>query len=478
MISLNRKLPDVRDAWCKKEKYSQNLPAASIIICFHNEAWSTLIRTVHSVLNRSPRELIKEIILFDDYSTMKHLKSNLEDYIRKLPKVILVRSARREGLIRARMKAIEYSTGSVLVFLDSHCECIKGWLEPLLDRIAKDPKTVVSPAVDLINDNTFQYTPQRANDLRIGGFNWNLKFIWMLMPYKTQLKRLNPAAPIKTPTISGGLFAIDKEFFEKIGLYDEELDTWGGENLELSFKTWMCGGNLEIVPCSHVGHVFRKKIPYDKEDASLNRNLLRVAEVWMDDYKKYFLERIGNPRIYLKDVSDRKKLRDDLNCKSFQWYLNNVYPQLEIPDKYVASGIIYNIGQRLCLDMSIFDGDIKFLVQALPCHYGGGNQYWIYTKQGHIKRDEYCLEYTGKVLQIFLCDGSFDHQRWLYNNMTRHIKHVKTKKCLQISKYANQNSDFDFTITVDQCASPSLPLQQWAMQRFISERLDPILYTH
>lgn len=110
-----------------------------MIIVYHNEAYSTLLRTVTSVILRSPRQLIKEIILVDDFSTRKFLKKELEDALVKLPvPVKLIRSEDRVGLIRARLMGAAEATGDVLTFLDSHCECTKGWLEPLLARIKEN----------------------------------------------------------------------------------------------------------------------------------------------------------------------------------------------------------------------------------------------------------------------------------------------------------------------------------------------------
>ena len=72
-----------------------------------------------------------------------------------------MRAKERTGLIRARLLGAAHSTGEVLTYLDSHCECSPGWLEPLLDRIARNSSTVVCPSIDVISDSTLEFMRSR-----------------------------------------------------------------------------------------------------------------------------------------------------------------------------------------------------------------------------------------------------------------------------------------------------------------------------
>jgi polypeptide N-acetylgalactosaminyltransferase len=466
IISLNRSLPDVRDPACKPLKYPDvdKLPPTSVIICFHNEAWSVLLRTVHSVLNRSPRQLIKEIILVDDFSNKAYLGQQLDDYVKQLGVVKVVRAKKREGLIRARLLGAQEATAPVLTFLDSHCECAEGWLEPLLARIHEDPHAVVCPVIDVISDKTFEYHYKGdANAVSVGGFDWNLQFNWHSIPERERKRRKHPTDPLRSPTMAGGLFSIDKAFFERLGTYDSGFDIWGGENLELSFKTWMCGGTLEIVPCSHVGHVFRSRSPYKWRTGVnvLRRNSVRLAEVWMDDYKRYYYDRIGHELGDYGDVSDRIELRRRLKCKPFSYFVKEIYPELFIPGEAVAYGEIRNEAEghiSMCLDSSARKSDFHKPLGLYPCHGSGGNQYWLLSRDGEIRRDEACVDYAGKDVVLFPCHGSGGNQLWLYDNVTQLIRHGTSGRCMELQRDR-------IRLKMSDC-DPNNDAQRWRFQNY------------
>ncbi|XP_017752238.1 PREDICTED: putative polypeptide N-acetylgalactosaminyltransferase 9 isoform X2 [Eufriesea mexicana] len=466
LISVHRTLPDPRDPWCKEPgRYLKDLPPTAVIICFHNEAWSVLLRTVHSVLDRSPEHLIQEIILVDDYSDMPHLQRQLEDYMMNYPKVQIIRAQKREGLIRARLLGAAAAKAPVLTYLDSHCECTEGWLEPLLDRIARDPKTVVCPVIDVIDDTTLEYHWRDSGGVNVGGFDWNLQFNWHAVPEREKKRHKNSAEPVWSPTMAGGLFSIDRAFFERLGTYDSGFDIWGGENLELSFKTWMCGGTLEIVPCSHVGHIFRKRSPYKWRSGVnvLKRNSIRLSEVWLDEYAKYYYQRIGHDKGKYGDVSERKALRKKLGCKSFKWYLDNVYPELFIPGEAVASGEIRHLVSSICIDSPGKPEDLHQPVGLYPCHRQGGNQYWMLSKTGEIRRDESCLDYSGTDVILYPCHGSKGNQQWIYNPQTKQIRHGSSDKCLAITESKQR-------LIMEEC-SATAARQRWSFENYDPSKL-------
>ncbi|XP_037906931.1 polypeptide N-acetylgalactosaminyltransferase 5 isoform X2 [Hermetia illucens] len=434
MISLNRSLVDVRHEGCKTKQYAAKLPTTSIVIVFHNEAWTTLLRTVWSVINRSPRPLLKEIILVDDASEKDHLGRKLDDYVATLPvKTFVLRSEKRSGLIRARLLGAKHVTGEVITFLDAHCECTEGWLEPLLARIVQDRRTVVCPIIDVISDETFEYVT--ASDQTWGGFNWKLNFRWYRVPQREMERRNHDrTAPLRTPTMAGGLFSIDKQYFYEIGSYDEGMDIWGGENLEMSFRIWMCGGTLEINPCSRVGHVFRKSTPYTFPGGTteiVNHNNARLVEVWLDDWKEFYYSFYpGARKAQAGDVSERRALRERLKCKSFRWYLENIYPESLMPLDYFYLGEIRNSETQSCLDTMGRKYGEKIGVSY--CHGLGGNQVFAYTKRHQIMSDDLCLDASSShgPVNMVRCHNMGGNQEWVYDDEDKTIRHTNTGNCL------------------------------------------------
>ena len=422
---------DTRPAECRSIYYdASTFPLTSVIIIFHNEARSTLLRTIHSILERTPDSLLKEIILVDDASTFEWLKEPLGDYVPHLKKVKLVRLVEREGLIRARVRGASEAQGEVLVFLDAHTEVNQQWLEPLLQRIVENPHSLVIPAMDPIGYATFDY--MMTSEWYHGGFRWNLLFKYKKFPPQLRGRITDP---IPSPVMVGCAHAIRKDYFLQTGAYDTDMDIWGGENLEHSFRLWMCGGRVEVIPCSKVGHVFKPRLPYDfTGDARkiIQRNLIRTAEVWMDEYKDvFYATQTSVSHVDMDSLNQRKLLRKRLKCKTFRWYLDTVFPDMPVPPRNVTDfGDVTSKANSNCLQVDQLSDSLI----TTSCEEQQWDQTGFYIDdQGCFHNGRFIIaaqEDHGIILRSNCQSVSGDAPEWLYTDQ-KQIRNNKLNMCIQ-----------------------------------------------
>ncbi|XP_050567632.1 polypeptide N-acetylgalactosaminyltransferase 5 [Cygnus atratus] len=417
LIPVDRAVADTRPAGCSEQRVHDDLPTTTIIMCFVDEVWSTLLRSVHSVLSRSPPHLVEEIILVDDFSTKEYLKEKLDAYMSQFPKVKILHLKERHGLIRARLAGAQVAKGDVLTFLDSHVECNVGWLEPLLERVRLSRAKVACPVIEVISDKDMSY--MTVDNFQRGIFTWPMNFGWRQIPQEViEKNKIKETDIIRCPVMAGGLFSIDKKYFFELGTYDSGLDVWGGENMEISFKVWMCGGEIEIIPCSRVGHIFRNDNPYSfpkDRIRTVERNLARVAEVWLDEYKELFYGHAYHlvlRRLDVGDLTQQIALRKKLQCRSFRWYLENVYPDLEAP-LVKASGLLVNIATARCITVE------NTTLALQTCDVNNEDQKFNYTWLRLLRHRDLCVAPAGTTGALGLrpCAGWESSLAWQHSSL-------------------------------------------------------------
>ncbi|XP_044897255.1 polypeptide N-acetylgalactosaminyltransferase 9 isoform X2 [Felis catus] len=425
-ISLDRTIPDYRPKKCRQVTHTADLPQISVVFIFVNEALSVILRSVHSVVNRTPSRLLKEVILVDDNSDSAELKTSLDQYVnRRYPGLVkIVRNSRREGLIRARLQGWKAATAPVVGFFDAHVEFGTGWAEPALTRIQEDRRRIVLPAIDNIKYDTFE-VQQYASAAH--GYNWGLWCMYIIPP-QDWLDRGDEAAPIRTPAMIGCSFVVDREYFGDIGLLDPGMEVYGGENIELGMRVWQCGGSMEVLPCSRVAHIERSKKPYNNDiDYYAKRNALRAAEVWMDSFKSH------------------------------------VYMAWNIPmtvRNSKASGY--------CLDQGAEDDDHAILY---PCH-GMSSQLVRYSAEGLLQLgplgstaflpDSKCLVDDGRsrVPALKTCeDVARPAQRLWDFTQSGPIVSRDTGRCLEVEM--SKDANFGLRLVVQRCSGQKWTIRSW-----------------
>ncbi|XP_048732682.2 polypeptide N-acetylgalactosaminyltransferase 2-like [Ostrea edulis] len=446
-IPWNRSLPDQRPQSCRYVMKTRNLPSASIIIVLQNESPSVVLRMVMSILRCSPPSLLQEIILVDDSGSKTDLYWKALSVI---PKLYYYKQTDSKGSVEHLLWGADKADGDVLVLMSGVGEVIPGWLEPLLDRIHVKPAVIVSPVVDSINPETFGLESTETKQRAI--FDWSLSVKWQQLSSKSNL-----AESIVTPVIDGTVVAVDRKSFIKLGKIDPGLEESANVGLELSLKSWMCGGTVEIIPCSHVGIIKKRKTDsaQNSNSLSLTRELRRVAEVWLDGYKRYFYAKRPSARMTSHgSVAERRKLRSQLKCQSFKWFLDNVFPQLKplSYDDFVYGRIKQEPG--MCMDIAL--GHVPVMASLSPCSEEKNSQEWTWKKKGIIKNYGMCLtadikETHGYVLMQY-CNNASSQIWFRQDNL---IVHEASKQCIDSHKA-------EIGLVLSECED-FLNSQQWSL---------------
>nr|XP_046167373.1 polypeptide N-acetylgalactosaminyltransferase 18-like isoform X2 [Oncorhynchus gorbuscha] len=442
-LSLARPIPDLRPDGCRNMSYPTNLP--------------------------------QEIILVDDNSNNAELKENLQNFVKETnsqrPDFIkVVRHDKQEGLIRSRVSGWRAASAPVVALFDAHVEFNIGWAEPILLRIKEDRTRIVSPSFDNIKYDTFEI---EEYPLSAQGFDWEL-WCRYLNPPKVWWTQYNHTAPIRSPALIG-CFVVDRKYFEEIGLLDEGMEVYGGENVELGIRVWQCGGSVEVLPCSRIAHIERAHKPYTQDlTAHVRRNALRVAEVWMDEYKNHVYMAWNIPPqdsgIDIGDLTERKALRNRLQCKSFRWFLANIYSEMRTYSDTIAYGVVKNMLRNdLCLDQGPDSDNIPILYL---CHgMTPQNVYYTNSHQLHLgvlsptidDDDNKCLVDVNNRPRLLECSYATAKRMklaWLFTQGGS-IENMNSKRCLELVE--NGETEFGYQLAIQKCSG-----QKWTITNLLS----------
>jgi glycosyltransferase involved in cell wall biosynthesis len=356
------------------------MPDVTVIVTVQNEQDGMLTLTIHSLLARTPPELLREIIIVDDNGFGPDVRgpvneTELEVLKALSPKISILANEKREGCARSRMVGARAATGEVLVFVDSHIEMESAtWLEHLLLPIIENPRTMALQTLDIISDLDHSYG-DGSGDLLYGIVTDQFWFGYQRSRFpEPETEKPGRRLPYETPFGPGSLFAIRRDEFWRLGGYDKGLYVWGGENTELALKMWTCGGRMMMVPCSRVGHMYRvhlkevgrwpPHLPQELTDRLgcghpgafiahgshadnftkiITRNNIRIMNTWIGDHQAkrgYYEKTFGTATLppewqqYEDEMAndpaaqEQHDIRDRNKCRSYAWFDRHVYKKI------------------------------------------------------------------------------------------------------------------------------------------------------
>ncbi|CAK8992365.1 unnamed protein product [Durusdinium trenchii] len=282
-------------------------------------------KTVWAVWENTDKNILKEIIVVDDGSRPPLRKIMSEQLLSQgpgVPKMKIVRHERTLGLISAKKSGGDAATGDVIVFFDCHVSPRKGWEMAFLKQMKRkqDHRTIVVPTITSLNPDTWKEIPGGGGG-KVCFILWNNDFTWLYNPGRD------------APLMSGGLLALSRRWWEETGGYDTKMVAWGGENIDQSLRSWLCGGRIEVADGAFVAHMWRDPknpktvLRYPIPTKDVMRNKARAATAWFGEFTEKVMtfpeyEMFTKNGETIGDMSEFGQLKQKLGCAPFASYLD------------------------------------------------------------------------------------------------------------------------------------------------------------
>ena len=433
----------------------------SVVISYHNELAVLIMRTLTTIIHRTPLNNLLEIILIDDYSSL-NVTQEVLDYAgeQRMP-LRHLRNPEKLGIAGSRLRGIQEARGDVVVILDSHMEVSVGWLEPLLNILETRLGAVAVPVLHMIQESQYKQLGTRLCDPYIVQPQRGWGHIIMHWNWKKEDPPREVWEPIPSASLMGGGLAAARSTLLEFYPTRVVNSSWGVENNRLSFRAWMCGQGVWVSPCSQILHpngndpsLFRyfkgshqlqnevdlesvaEAINFAENAASREKILSKVASSIEE------LSKIKALSVEIKRLFDASHL----NCKALSWYLRDIYFNFLSweRDQFKQVGEVRSLqNTKMCLE--VYDRKVGIYYCRSRPPVLGDNHLIGFTKNGAVRSgalDDDCWDSNtgeeGQVVTMYLCHvlkpvegqpgGS---QTFLYNEESRQIEHPSTGRCLE-----------------------------------------------
>ena len=310
---------DYRSRECRTKSYDIADAAVSIIITVPN--LPSLNATLSSLQKYTTWKVVLEVIAVDHGDLAEKDMAKLENIVSDIPRGRFVYNP-RQGHVSGRLLASKQAQGDALVFLEAGAIVTQGWLEPLLDTLNHNSKSLVMPSFDSVKNSEYipnkeQFVPYIERDMSI-----RMK----MTEEKSQ--------EIKVATIRRECFAAKTWFFRHIGMLDADVGDYGGVHQEISLRVWQCGGEIHMATCSHIGILN----PFNFLTVANPLNVWRISEMWIKSNQwDPFLTTNNRPKNVReearKSVAEKMKaIRTKLQCDSPKLFIEKFLPKLSLFD--------------------------------------------------------------------------------------------------------------------------------------------------